>query len=664
MIVLDAQGRIVRFNRACEETSQYSFSEVKDKYFWDLLLIPEEVESIKAVVKQLQGGEFPKQYENYWVTKDNSRRLIAWSNTAILDANGQLQYIISSGIDITERKQAEEALRKSQELYRTLASHLPNGAVILFDRDLRYTIADGSGLATVGLSKELLEGKTIWESFPCETCETLEPIYQAALTGEASINEMTYSNHIYRVHTLPLRNASGEISGGMVMTQDITNLKQAEAEIRALNAQLEQRVIERTAQLEAANQLKDELLVREQLARAQAEASEQRFRFLAEVIPQLVWTAQPDGSLDYVNQRVLDYFACTSEEILRWGWHQMLHPEDQPKCLEYWSESLETGKPYEIEFRIKRGTDGTYRWHLVRALPLRDLEGRIVSWFGTCTDIDDQKRAEDVLRQQAEALAQANRLKDEFLAIVSHELRTPLNSMMGWAKLLRSRKFDEATTARALETIERNAKSQSQIIDDILDISRIVRGTIRLNMRPVNLVSIIETAIEAVLPAVEAKAIRLDRVLPASVGLISGDSERLQQVIWNLLSNGIKFTPEKGRVEIELSSENLGGCPYAQIKVSDTGKGISADFLPYVFERFRQANSTTTRTHGGLGLGLAIVRHLVELHGGTVRAESPGEGCGATFIVNLPLLAVPPVSSTPEPPTIEEIGSRVALDGL
>jgi hypothetical protein len=342
----------------------------------------------------------------------------------------------------------------------------------------------------------------------------------------------------------------------------------------------------------------------------------------------------------------------------------MLHPEDQPKCLEYWSESLETGKPYEIEFRIKRGTDGTYRWHLVRALPLRDLEGRIVSWFGTCTDIDDQKRAEDVLRQQAEALAQANRLKDEFLAIVSHELRTPLNSMMGWAKLLRSRKFDEATTARALETIERNAKSQSQIIDDILDISRIVRGTIRLNMRPVNLVSIIETAIEAVLPAVEAKAIRLDRVLPASVGLISGDSERLQQVIWNLLSNGIKFTPEKGRVEIELSSENLGGCPYAQIKVSDTGKGISADFLPYVFERFRQANSTTTRTHGGLGLGLAIVRHLVELHGGTVRAESPGEGCGATFIVNLPLLAVPPVSSTPEPPTIEEIGSRVALDGL
>jgi CheY-like chemotaxis protein len=224
-------------------------------------------------------------------------------------------------------------------------------------------------------------------------------------------------------------------------------------------------------------------------------------------------------------------------------------------------------------------------------------------------------------------------MKDEFLATLSHELRTPLNSVLGWARLLRTRSFDEATTARALETIERNAKSQAQLIEDILDVSRIIRGKLHLNLRPIRLAPVIEAAIDSVRPSAEAKSIQLEAVLDPMVDLVAGDPDRLQQIVWNLLTNAIKFTPEGGKIEVR--SLRVGS--HAQIQVSDTGIGISPEFLPYVFDRFRQADSTTTRSHSGLGLGLAIVRHLVELHGGSVYADSAGEGQGSTFTVQLRL---------------------------
>lgn len=240
-------------------------------------------------------------------------------------------------------------------------------------------------------------------------------------------------------------------------------------------------------------------------------------------------------------------------------------------------------------------------------------------------------RREQAAREQAEA---ASRMKDEFLAIVSHELRSPLNAMLGWARLLRTRKFDEATRDRALETIERNAALQKQLIEDLLDISSIIRGKLRLNIRPVQLVNPIEAAIDTVRLAAEAKAIRIESVLDPTTGAVSGDSDRLQQVVWNLLSNAIKFTPSGGCVKVRLDELDS----YAQFQVSDTGCGIDVEFLPYVFDRFRQADGSMTRSYTGLGLGLAIVRQLVELHGGTVQAESLGEGQGATFTVKLPLL--------------------------
>ena len=273
---------------------------------------------------------------------------------------------------------------------------------------------------------------------------------------------------------------------------------------------------------------------------------------------------------------------------------------------------------------------------------------------------------DEILRAKREA-EEATRAKDEFLAVVSHELRTPLTAILGWARMLKTGGLDERMAARARDSIERNAESQNQLIGDLLDFSRIISGKIRLDVGRVEPASVIEAALDVVRPAADAKEIRLQAILDPKAGPVSGDPERLQQVMWNLLSNAVKFTPKGGRVQVRLARVNSS----VEITVSDTGQGISAEFLPYVFERFRQADTTTTRRQSGLGLGMAITRHLVELHGGTVRAESPGEGLGATFVVTLPVMIVhnvePHAGATEERPSTEEARLQVEvarLDGV
>jgi signal transduction histidine kinase len=230
----------------------------------------------------------------------------------------------------------------------------------------------------------------------------------------------------------------------------------------------------------------------------------------------------------------------------------------------------------------------------------------------------------------------ASRAKDEFLATLSHELRTPLNAILGWTQILRSKRVDEVTTSRAFEAIERNAKAQAELIEDMLDVSRIITGRLRLDLQPVELSSAVEAALDSVRPAAEAKGVILECKLDPEAGIISGDSHRLQQVVWNLLSNAVKFTPGGGVVSVDL--EQAGN--QVKLIVSDTGKGISASFLPYVFDRFRQAETMINRTSSGLGLGLSIARHLVELHGGVIEASSEGEGRGAVFTVTFPVREV------------------------
>lgn len=242
----------------------------------------------------------------------------------------------------------------------------------------------------------------------------------------------------------------------------------------------------------------------------------------------------------------------------------------------------------------------------------------------------------DEILEAKKVAEEATRAKDEFLAIVSHELRTPLTAILGWARMIKTGNLDESVVQRALDVIERNAEMQSQLIEDLLDFSRIISGKIRLDVRLVEPVSVVEAAINVVSPTADAKNIRLESILDPRAGPVSGDPERLQQVLWNLLSNAIKFTPKGGRVQVRLARVNSS----VQITVSDTGQGISAEFLPYVFERFRQADHTTTRKHAGLGLGLAITKHITELHGGTISAVSPGEGQGTTLTLKLPIMII------------------------
>ena len=247
------------------------------------------------------------------------------------------------------------------------------------------------------------------------------------------------------------------------------------------------------------------------------------------------------------------------------------------------------------------------------------------------------------------AAEEANRTKDEFLATLSHELRTPLNAMMGWAQLLQMNGIDEERRRHGLETILRNGRLQAHLIDDLLDVSRIITGQMRLDVRQVDLAPVIEAAVESVQPAAEARHIRIDRRLDPLAGPVAGDPARIQQVVWNLLSNAVKFTSQGGRVEVRLERVDS----HVEIIVTDNGAGISPEFLPHVFDRFRQLDSSKTRKHGGLGLGLAIVRHLVELHGGSVLVESPGEGQGSTFVVTLPVWrsgGSPEAPPTPAPP--------------
>jgi PAS domain S-box-containing protein len=286
--------------------------------------------------------------------------------------------------------------------------------------------------------------------------------------------------------------------------------------------------------------------------------------------------------------------------------------------------------------------DGTERPIDDSAAPIKDEQGNLFGIVLIFRDITERRRAEgereDSLAREQKARSEAeaaNRLKDEFLATVSHELRTPLNAMMGWIHILRRGNLDKTAAEQALETIIRNARMQNKLIEDLLDVSRIITGKLRLEIRPIDLIAVIEAALEVVRPSAEAKGIQIHTQLnPLSAPTLS-DPNRMQQIIWNLTSNAIKFTPSGGRVTIKLERVQT----QVEIAISDTGQGISPEFLPHVFERFRQADATSTRKHAGLGLGLAIVRHLVELHGGNVQAHSDGDGKGSTFTVRIPVNA-------------------------
>jgi signal transduction histidine kinase len=373
-------------------------------------------------------------------------------------------------------------------------------------------------------------------------------------------------------------------------------------------------------------------------ANAALRESESRFRALVLASSDAVYRM----NADWTEMRSLEgrgFISDTREASSTWL-ATYIAAEDQPRVLGVIQQAIRTKTTFELEHRVRR-VDGTLGWTFSRAIPIIDTSGEVVEWFGTATDVTARKQIEQALHQslsaeqQARAEAQrASRMKDEFLTMLSHELRTPLNAILGWSQILAANPNPTSDSLRpGLETIERNVRVQAQLIEDLLDVSRITEGKMRLDVKQVSLCDVVDEALASIRPAADAKRIRVQTMLDRRSDLVNGDPARLQQVAWNLLSNAVKFTAKGGQIQVLLERVNS----QVALSVSDNGEGIAAEFLPYVFERFRQADQTTTRAFGGLGLGLSIVKHLVELHGGSVQVKSEGKGKGASFIVELPL---------------------------
>ncbi len=378
-------------------------------------------------------------------------------------------------------------------------------------------------------------------------------------------------------------------------------------------------------------------------ARKQSEEALRRgaaqFRQLADAMPQMVWVTRPDGYHEYFNQRWYEFTGVPEGSTDGEGWNAMFHPDEQERARSVWRHSLATGEPYEIEYRLRHHS-GEYRWTLGRALPVRDEQGNIERWFGTCTDIHAIKQLmderESLLQREQSARAEAetaNRAKDQFLAVLSHELRTPLTPVALTAVAM------EMDPALPLEfrddvaMIRRNVELETRLIDDLLDLSRITSGKLRLNRQPTHVHEIIRHVLQTVGAELHEKQLRVEQELTAAHDRVDADPARLQQTLWNLLKNAGKFTPSGGRVVVRTRNAD----DRVIIEVADTGKGIARQALPHVFDPFEQGDAGVTRQYGGMGLGLAIAKAVVDLHGGAITAASDGVGQGAVFTVAFPL---------------------------
>lgn len=545
---------------------------------------------------------------------------------------GMLTTVFNSMLERVE--QHDETIRKANERY-DLVNRATNE--VLRDWELRSDRMQWSEAAysNLGWTPDELNGSSaVWfERIHPEDREGVRHSLQTALDGAATLwqgeyrlqrKNDTYGHYMDRA--LIARDASGRAERVIASMLDLTSRKRAEAAVQ-----------------DAA----------------------MRLRTLMNAIPAFVWVADADGRILDFNERWHDFTGLGHEASAGAGWLQAVHEDDAPAVLKRWQEAVRVREPFDAELRLRR-SDGVYRWFVVRALPVSTAQG-ITGWYGTSVDIEDRKRIEqerDLLLESERAARgqaeRASRTKDDFLSTLSHELRTPLSAILGWAQVLGQleRVTENTTISEGVAIIERNARAQAHLIDDLLDMSRIESGKLRLDVQTVDLSAIIDAAVESVQPAADAKGIRIQRLLDPAAGPIQGDPSRLQQVVWNLLTNAIKFTPRGGRVEVVLKRIDS----QLHITVSDTGQGIPADFIPHLFERFRQADPSTTRQVGGLGLGLAIVKHLIELHGGTVRAASAGRDQGATFTIELPVSIARPSVEFERARTVA--GSGAGPEGL
>jgi PAS domain S-box-containing protein len=601
------------------------------------VFLTRKVKSLVQTTERLRGGDL------------SARTELAYESGEL----GQLAHAFDEmAAAIEAREQAIAAL--NQDL-RTLFEVIPIGVLIAQDPEFKQVKSNPAFAQILGLSSDANVSYTPTNAPPpayklVQNGRELTPnefplrfaaIHKTEIKG-TEVDIVREDGSVFNLfgYAKPLIDNQGNVRGSVAAFLDITERKQAEAEREQLLHRLETSL----GQLEAViNSMTEGLVI-----------------------------ADPNGNILAFNPAALALHGYDSVEQVQRHLHEFsatieVHDlQGNFVPIEQWpiSRALRGETFSNCEIHVRRRDTGKHWIGSYNGTPVWDKQGQVMLAIVTLRDVTEQRQAQAELTRSlaAEKTARAdaevaNRIKDEFLAVLSHELRTPLNPILGWAKLLRSRKYDDITTDRALETIERNAKLQTQLIEDLLDVSRILQGKLRLDSHPVDLTTIIAAALETVQLAASSKSIQIQTFFAPAVGRVCGDPGRLQQVVWNLLSNAVKFTPAGGRVEVKLErierkdvdawmrervdenpSTHRSSHAYAQIRITDTGQGIDPEFLPYVFDTFRQADGATTRQFGGLGLGLAIARHIVELHGGIIAAASPGEGQGATFVVRLPLL--------------------------
>lgn len=529
------------------------------------------------------------------------------SKFPITNAKGETEFVGGMAIDITDRIRAEAALRESEERFRVLADTAP---VMIWQSgpDKLRTYFNKPWLAFTGrsLEQELGEGWT--EGIHPEDRQRCLSTYYGAIDRREAFRQeyrLRHNDGTYRwvlASGTPRGYASGEFAGYIGSVIDITEQKEMEASLRE---------------------------------------SGQRLQELADAMPHIVWTAKPDGAFNYFNQRWRQYTGVDCATCTLDSWKEYLHAEDVGPFYERWLDSVKKGEPYQVECRLRDQATGEYRWHLCRGVAMRDSSGRILHWYGTCTDIDQQKKTE-------ETLMLADRRKDEFLAVLSHELRNPLGPIRNALHLFRLCKLDDPELVEARDVIDRQVQQLAGIVDDLLDVFRIVHQKMQLQKEPLDLALLVRQTAEDYRSFVESARLRLEVQVPKHPVWVLADRRRLCQVVTNLLQNATKYSNPGGRMRVEVTQDVAH--QQARVLVGDTGIGIAPDFLPHVFDTFAQSNQAIDRPRGGLGLGLALVKGIVLLHGGEVKAASEGLGKGTEISFTLPLTQKPKLQAKPETP--------------
>ncbi len=613
----DPERRFLRVNEKFCAIVGYPREELLEKT-WHDITHPDDLAASSDVSAAALRGESPGlPLEKRYLRKDGS---LVWVELVISlqrDAAGAPGYLIAIIQDISRRKRLEEALRESEKRFRTFVDHATDAFLLLDDRHVVLDV-NRQACRSLGYTRDELVGTTPPDFDPDVTPADIEEINRKLNAGETVAFESRHRRKDGTVFPVEVRSQAFWEDGRrltVAMARDITEHKRAEEALRE---------------------------------------SERRFRILAEALPHMVWTAGPDGATDYYNARTTEYTGLTSAQLQGWGWRSSIHPDDLPRCLEVWTRSIATGEPYEIEFRVRRA-DGAIGWHLARALSLRDESGRITKWFGSCIDIDDQKRAQEALREAKEAAEAANRAKDEFLANVSHEIRTPMNAILGMTELVLDTPLTD-DQRQCLKAVKSAADNLLGNINDLLDFSKIEAGKLELEPADFSVRATVGDTLRALAVRAHRKGLELIYDVQAEVpDALVGDAGRLRQVLLNLVANAIKFT-DAGEVVVRVEVAGAAA-PEGEVglrfTVRDTGMGIPRDQHERIFRAFEQEDSSTTRKYGGTGLGLTIAARLVALMRGQITVESePGRGSTFAFTAQLGLQPHPPEPDAVGPPVL------------